>query len=163
LPLLRQQLLSFGRHSRRKPGGRIVKLSVKLIYFRPENLHLLSSIVIPAKSPYGLRDFFVINLPGYLHMDDYSVALKPRANMLFDHIDNAGGVASDLVARNIESIGDRDAFDIGGDLLQCVALGCFDGETYGIFARIPITHSVLAFSHDREQFRMGRSRHEQIP
>jgi len=101
LALLSQRLDLLGR-IRRNQGliGRI-ELLTELICFGSKRDELLFGAFIFSKSGDGLNDFLLIDLRRQIDMEDGCAIFDPRAGLLIEHHDDAGGVRLDLIARDV--------------------------------------------------------------
>ena len=97
----------------------------------------------------GLSHFFRIDLGHQICADNDGIPIERRVGLLLQDKDQAGGIGSDFVFRDIQTVYNCDALEVHGDLLQGISFGRFGGQTDGVFSGVTVSHPVFTLSgHD---------------
>jgi hypothetical protein len=144
LPLGRQCLHLLRCRSRRQRAIGGIELLPKLIGLIPQAPQLLFRAFIVPQRGDGLNDFAFVDSSREIDMHDDLAVFQPRAGLLIEHRHDAGSIRPDLIAREIEVFDLSHAFEIGGDLLECLPLGVLDGNPGGVYPGIMLTHRMFA-------------------
>ena len=71
--------------------------------------------------------------------------------LLLQDKDQPSSIGSNLVFRHIQTVHNRDAFEIGCDLFQGISFGCFGSQADGVFSGVTVSHPVFTLGgHDSD-------------
>ena len=121
---------------------------MQAIDFRFECHELLACVFIFPECGDRVHDFFRIDLGGKVDPDDDHIAIKSQVRLLVEHKDQASGIGTNLVFRDIGAIDDRNALEIGSDLFQGISLCRLSGQSHGIFSGVAVAHAIFPLRGD---------------
>jgi hypothetical protein len=127
------------------------EILLQLIIFLLQRDELMPGVLVLPQGRDGMAHFFRIDLGYQVRSDNDGVAIKRRVGLLLQDKDQTRGISSNLVFRHIQTVHDRDAFEIDGDLFQGISFGCFSGQADGVFSGVTVSHPVFTLSgHDSD-------------
>jgi hypothetical protein len=130
---------------------RRLKVLLQLIIFLLQRDELMPSVLVLPQGRDGLSHFFRIDLGYEFRADNNGVAIERRVGVLLQDKDQTSSIGSNLVFCHIQTVHDRDAFEIDGDLFQGISLGRFGGQADGVFSGVTVSHPVFTLGgHDSD-------------
>jgi hypothetical protein len=132
------------------------QLTLQLVHLLPKSDKLMACIFVFPQCDDGLGHFFRINLCHKIDLDYDRVSIKRGVHSLIQDEHEPSCVSADFIFRDIHALHHRNTFQVGGNLLQCIPLRRFSGQSDRVFSRIPVAHAVFALSVDDPDFRDRR-------
>jgi len=133
----------------------VVELQQQQLILLLQRGELMPGVFVFTQRSDRLRHLLAIHLREELGFDDDRITIECGVSLLFEHKNEPGGVRADFVSGDVHAIHDRDAFEIGSHLFECVPFGGFGGETDGVFPGVAIAHPVFTGGGDHSDFGMG--------
>jgi hypothetical protein len=122
-----------------------------LIVFLLQRDELMPGVLVFPQGRDGLSHFFRIDLGHQIRPHDDGVSIESCIGLLLQDKDQAGGIGSDFVFRDIQTVYNCNALEVNGDLLQSISFGRFGGQTDGVFSGVTVSHPVFTLSsHDSD-------------
>jgi len=112
---------------------------------------LMPGILVFPQGCNGLLHVVRIDLSHQIRSDHDGISIECRGGRLLKDKDNPSRIASNFVFRHIQTVYNRDAFEVDGDLFQGISFGRFGGQAGGDFFGVPVSHPMLTLSgHDSD-------------
>ena len=142
-----------GRSSGRQQLIRRFELFLEIINLVFERGKLGPGALVFTKGQDRLSNLVGVDLRHEIDGDHHAVSVQPEVGLLIKHKNQAGGVGSDFIFRNVRPFYDGDAFQIGRYLFQRIAfrgLGC---QAHGVLPRVAVTHSEFTLGQHHAHLR----------
>lgn len=133
-----------------------LKFFLQLFIFLLQRNQLYASILVFSKSGNRSCHFVRIHLREKIHFHDDDVTIESCGDLLIEHQHQPSGIGPDFIFGDIHIVNDGDAFQIGGNLFECVPFGKLGGQSDGIFPGIAVPHAMLTLSIDHPDISQRR-------